>query len=66
MVYSPRKCGTRRACRDMLFNELREDSVLRKFRITAADGKNYNTQFHNPGAMILPKTAQGENPDSDG
>jgi len=33
-------------------NELRESSVLRKFRITAADGKNYNTQFYNLDAII--------------
>ena len=32
--------------------ELREDSVIRKFRITAADGKNYNTQFYNLDAII--------------
>jgi len=33
-------------------NELREDSVIRNFRITAADGKNYNTQFYNLDAII--------------
>ena len=27
--------------------ELQESSVIRKFRITAADGKNYNTNFYN-------------------
>jgi hypothetical protein len=32
--------------------ELREDSVIRKFRITAADGKSYNTQFYNLDAII--------------
>jgi len=32
--------------------ELRESSVIRKFRITAADGKNYNTQFYNLDAII--------------
>jgi hypothetical protein len=32
--------------------ELREDSVIRKFRITAADGKSYNTQFFNLDAII--------------
>jgi hypothetical protein len=32
--------------------ELREDSVIRKFRTTAADGKNYNTQFYNLDAII--------------
>lgn len=33
-------------------NELQEDSVIRKFRITASDGKNYNTQFYNLDAII--------------
>ncbi|MDR7928662.1 virulence RhuM family protein [Acidithiobacillus thiooxidans] len=33
-------------------NELQEDSVIRKFRITAADGKNYNTQHYNLSAII--------------
>lgn len=33
-------------------NELVEDSVIRKFRITAADGKNYNTQHYNLSAII--------------
>lgn len=33
-------------------NELCEDSVIRKFRITAADGKKYNTQFYNLDAII--------------
>ncbi len=32
--------------------ELQEDSVIRKFRITAADGKNYNTNFYNLDAII--------------
>ncbi len=32
--------------------ELSEDSVIRKFRTTAADGKNYNTQFYNLDAII--------------
>jgi hypothetical protein len=32
--------------------ELQEDSVIRKFRITANDGKNYNTQFYNLDAII--------------
>ena len=32
--------------------ELDQDSVLRKFRTTAADGKNYNTQFYNLDAII--------------
>ncbi|AFU67269.1 virulence_RhuM superfamily protein [Psychroflexus torquis ATCC 700755] len=32
--------------------ELEEDSVIRKFRITASDGKTYNTQFYNLDAII--------------
>lgn len=32
--------------------ELKEDSVVRKFRITAVDGKNYNTNFYNLDAII--------------
>jgi hypothetical protein len=32
--------------------ELREDSVIRKFRITATDGKEYLTQFYNLDAII--------------
>ena len=32
--------------------ELKEDSVIRKFRTTASDGKNYNTQFYNLDAII--------------
>ncbi len=32
--------------------EQKEDSVIRKFRTTAADGKNYNTQFYNLDAII--------------
>ena len=32
--------------------ELKEDSVIRKFRTTAADGKNYNMQFYNLDAII--------------
>jgi hypothetical protein len=35
-----------------LVGELEEDSVIRKFRITAADGKNYNTNFYNLDAII--------------
>lgn len=37
-----------------IFNssELERDSVIRNFRITAADGKNYNTQFYNLDAII--------------
>ena len=33
-------------------NELNEDSVIRKFRITATDGKNYNTNHYNLSAII--------------
>jgi len=32
--------------------ELQENSVIRKFRITAADGKNYDTQHYNLDAII--------------
>jgi hypothetical protein len=32
--------------------ELQQDSVIRKFRTTAADGKMYNTQFYNLDAII--------------
>lgn len=37
-----------------IFNskELQEDSVIRKFRITASDGKNYDTQFYGLDAVI--------------
>jgi len=33
-------------------SELQEDSVIRNFRITAADGKNYNTNHYNLAAII--------------
>ena len=33
-------------------NELDNNSVIRKFRTTASDGKNYNTQFYNLDAII--------------
>ncbi len=33
-------------------SELVEDSVIRKFRITATDGKNYETQHYNLSAII--------------
>lgn len=33
-------------------NELEEASVIRKFRITASDGKTYNTQHYNLSAII--------------
>lgn len=32
--------------------ELREDSVTRNFRVTAKDGKNYNTKHYNLSAII--------------
>ena len=32
--------------------ELEEDSVSRKFRLTASDGKSYNTKFYNLDAII--------------
>ncbi len=32
--------------------ELLEDAVIRKFRITASDGKNYNTSFYNLDMII--------------
>ena len=32
--------------------ELSENSVIRNFRITAADGKNYNTKHYNLQAII--------------
>ncbi len=33
-------------------NELDKNSVIRKFRTTASDGKSYNTQFYNLDAII--------------
>ena len=33
-------------------SELDEVAVIRKFRITATDGKNYETQFYNLDAII--------------
>ena len=33
-------------------NELEKDSVIRKFRITATDGKTYNTNHYNLSAII--------------
>ncbi len=35
-----------------LDSELTEDSVIRNFRITAADGKSYNTKHYNLAAII--------------
>lgn len=33
-------------------NELHDEAVIRKFRITASDGKSYNTQHYNLSAII--------------
>lgn len=33
-------------------NELREKSVIQKIRITASDGKDYNTNFYSLDAII--------------
>ena len=33
-------------------NELQEEAVIRKFRITASDGKNYNTKHYSLSAII--------------
>ena len=33
-------------------SELAEESVIRKFRITAADGKNYGTGHYNSSAIV--------------
>lgn len=33
-------------------DELAQEAVIRKFRITASDGKNYQTQFYNLDAII--------------
>jgi len=33
-------------------SELQEEAVIRKFRITASDGKNYNTNHYNLSAII--------------
>lgn len=35
-----------------LENELDENSVVRKFRTTASDGKNYETSFYNLDVII--------------
>ena len=35
-----------------LSSELDENSVIRKFRTTANDGKNYNVQFYNLDTII--------------
>lgn len=37
--------------------EIDEDSVIRKFRITAADGKTYNTNHYNLSTIIAVPTA---------
>lgn len=33
-------------------SELARDSVIRKYRITGSDGKNYNTKHYNLAAII--------------
>jgi len=33
-------------------SELQEDSVIRNFRITAADGKNYDTKIASPQSLL--------------
>jgi len=33
-------------------NELEENSVVRNFRTTASDGKNYNTKYYNLDVII--------------
>ncbi|MEI6067074.1 MAG: hypothetical protein WCP96_07030 [Methylococcaceae bacterium] len=33
-------------------SELQEEAVIRKFRITASDGKNYNTNHYNLSAIM--------------
>ena len=40
--------------------ELDQNSVTRKFRVTASDGKNYNTQFYNLDAIISKDHAECE------
>ena len=39
-------------------SELQEASVIRKFRITDADGKNYDTQHYNLAAIIAVQSTQ--------
>jgi len=38
--------------RNILFDELEEKSVCRKFRRTATDGKSYNTKYYNLEMII--------------
>ena len=40
-------------------NELEQDAVIRNFRITAADGKNYNTHLLSPALDMLTGIARG-------
>ncbi len=40
-------------------SELEQDSVIRDFRITAADGKEYNTKHYNLSAIIEEFTNKG-------
>ena len=44
------------------FAEVRVNSVIRKFRTTASDGKRYNTQFYNLNAIISGIPAQDHFP----
>ena len=42
-------------------SELQEDSVCKKFLLTAADGKNYNTQFYSLDTFTMQQFAQSVN-----
>ncbi len=43
-------------------NELQEDSVIRKFRITASNGKIYQTQHDTPPASSISATTTRATP----
>ena len=45
-------------------NELIENSVIRNFRITGSDGKNYNTKHYNLSAIIAVGYNEGTVPDT--